>query len=117
MAILSMQFPDDRISLPQDAVLRIQSRIFRAAPENQDNVMVAKLLVFSNQIGCLLGKGGGIIAEMRKSTGAYIRIVGKDQIPKFAAENEEVIQVLFAFYDLSDVNKQKNWQFFFFLHI
>lgn len=86
-------FPDDRISLPQDAVLRIQSRIFRAAPENQDNVMVAKLLVFSNQIGCLLGKGGGIIAEMRKSTGAYIRIVGKDQIPKFAAENEEVIQI------------------------
>lgn len=117
MAILSMQFPDDRISLPQDAVLRIQSRIFRAAPENQDNVMVAKLLVFSNQIGCLLGKGGGIIAEMRKSTGAYIRIVGKDQIPKFAAENEEVIQVLFAFYDLSDVNKQKNWQFFFFFCI
>ncbi|KAL3340278.1 hypothetical protein AABB24_028752 [Solanum stoloniferum] len=86
-------FPDDRISLPQDAVLRIQSRIFRAAPENQDNVMVAKLLVFSNQIGCLLGKGGGIIAEMRKSTGAYIRIVGKDQIPKCAAENEEVIQI------------------------
>ncbi|MCD7467371.1 hypothetical protein HAX54_004781 [Datura stramonium] len=85
--------PDDRISLPQDAVLRIQSRIFRAAPENQDNVMVAKLLVFSNQIGCLLGKGGGIIAEMRKSTGAYIRIVGKDQTPKCAAENEEVVQI------------------------
>ncbi|XP_075088766.1 RNA-binding KH domain-containing protein RCF3-like [Nicotiana tabacum] len=85
--------PDDRISLPQDAVLRIQSRIFRAAPENKDNGMVAKLLVFSNQIGCLLGKGGGIIAEMRKSTGAYIRIVGKDQTPKFASENEEVVQV------------------------
>lgn len=85
--------PEDRISLPQDAVLRIQSRIFRAAPENPDNVMVAKLLVFSNQIGCLLGKGGGIIAEMRKSTGAFIRIVGKDQTPKCAAENEEVIQI------------------------
>ncbi|CAN4092253.1 unnamed protein product [Withania somnifera] len=85
--------PEDRISLPQDAVLRIQSRIFRAAPETPDNVMVAKLLVFSNQIGCLLGKGGGIIAEMRKSTGAFIRIVGKDQTPKFAAENEEVIQI------------------------
>ncbi|XP_060199218.1 KH domain-containing protein HEN4-like isoform X2 [Lycium barbarum] len=85
--------PDDRVSLAQDAVLRIQSRIFRAAPENQDNVMVAKLLVFSNQIGCLLGKGGGIIAEMRKSTGAYIRIVGKDQTPKCAAENEEVVQI------------------------
>lgn len=103
-----MQHPDDRISLPQDAVLRIQSRICRAAPENKDNGMVAKLLVFSNQIGCLLGKGGGIIAEMRKSTGAYIRIVGKDQTPKFASENEEVVQVFFSFYDLSDVTKNKN---------
>lgn len=55
--------------------------------------MTARMLVLSNQIGCLLGKGGSIIAEMRKSTGAYIRILGKDQIPKCASENEEVIQV------------------------
>ncbi|GFP84111.1 kh domain-containing protein at4g18375 [Phtheirospermum japonicum] len=86
-------YPDDRISAPQDAVLRVQSRIFRAAPENKDKNMTAKLLVSSHQIGCLLGKGGSVIAEMRKSTGAYIRILGKDQVPKGAAENEEVVQV------------------------
>lgn len=56
--------------------------------------MLAKLLVSSNQIGCLLGKGGSIIAEMRKSTGAYIRILGKDQTPNCASENEEVVQVI-----------------------
>lgn len=88
-----MQYPDDGISAPQDAVLRVQSRIFRSAPENKDNTMIAKLLVSSNQIGCLLGKGGSVIAEMRKSTGAYIRILGKDQVPKIASENEEVVQV------------------------
>lgn len=55
--------------------------------------MIARLLVSSNQIGCLLGKGGSIISEMRKVTGAYIRIMGKDQIPKFASEGEEVVQV------------------------
>lgn len=86
-------YPDDAISPPQDAVLRVQSRIFRSAPESKDNTMVAKLLVGSHQIGCLLGKGGSVIAEMRKSTGAYIRILGKDQVPKNASENEEVVQV------------------------
>ncbi|KAL7116847.1 hypothetical protein ACP275_03G031900 [Erythranthe tilingii] len=84
-------YPDDGVSAPQDAVLRVQARIFRAAPENKDNTMAAKLLVSSNQIGCLLGKGGSVIAEMRKSTGAYIRILGKEQVPKNASENEEVV--------------------------
>nr|XP_027091610.1 KH domain-containing protein HEN4-like [Coffea arabica] len=85
--------PDERISAPQDAVLRVQSRIFRSSSESQEKNVTAKLLVSSNQIGCLLGKGGSIIAEMRKSTGAYIRILGKDQNPQGALENEEVVQV------------------------
>ncbi|XP_073281682.1 RNA-binding KH domain-containing protein RCF3-like isoform X2 [Primulina huaijiensis] len=85
--------PNDGISAPQEALLQVQSRIFRAAPENKEKVMIAKLLVASNQIGCLLGKGGSVISEMRKSTGAYIRILGKDQIPNCASENEEVVQV------------------------
>ncbi|PIN10084.1 PolyC-binding proteins alphaCP-1 [Handroanthus impetiginosus] len=86
-------YPDEGISAPQDAVLRVQSRIFRAAPESKDKNMTAKLLVSSHQIGCLLGKGGSVIAEMRKSTGAHIRVLGKDQVPKNAQENEEVVQV------------------------
>ncbi|XP_044510998.1 RNA-binding KH domain-containing protein RCF3-like isoform X1 [Mangifera indica] len=84
--------PDDRISPPQDAVLRVQTRIIRAIPDSREQVM-ARLLVSSNQIGCLLGKGGAIISEMRKLTGAYIRILGKDQIPKCASESEEVVQI------------------------
>ncbi|XP_051124598.1 KH domain-containing protein HEN4-like isoform X2 [Andrographis paniculata] len=86
-------YPEDGVSAPQDAVLRVQARIFRSAPESKDNTMIAKLLVTSNQTGCLLGKGGSVIAEMRKSSGAYIRILGKDQVPKNASDNEEVVQV------------------------
>ncbi|KAA8538242.1 hypothetical protein F0562_027935 [Nyssa sinensis] len=86
-------YPDDRISAAQDAVLRVQSRIVRATPDSKEKNVIAKLLVSSSQIGCLLGKGGAIIAEMRKSSGAYIRILVKDQIPKCASENEEVVQV------------------------
>lgn len=85
--------PDDRISAAQDAVLRVQHRIAKAIPDNREKTVTAKLLVSSNQIGCLLGKGGSIIAEMRKATGAYIRILGKEQIPKSATQNEEVVQI------------------------
>ncbi|KAK9270967.1 hypothetical protein L1049_026555 [Liquidambar formosana] len=85
--------PEDRISAAQDAALRVQSRTVRAIPDSKDKAVIARLLVSSNQIGCLLGKGGAIIAEMRKLTGAHIRIVGKDQIPKCASENEEVVQI------------------------
>ncbi|XVE70271.1 hypothetical protein DITRI_Ditri10aG0059100 [Diplodiscus trichospermus] len=85
--------PDDRISVAQDAVLRVLSRINRAIPDSKDKTMMVRLLVSSNQIGCLLGKGGSIIAEMRKSSGAHIRILGKDQVPKCASQGEEVVQI------------------------
>lgn len=84
--------PDDRISAVQDAVLRVQNRIAKAIPDSKEKGVTAKLLVPSNQIGCLLGKGGSIISEMRKATGAYIRILGKDQFSKNASENE-VVQI------------------------
>ncbi|KAK9070219.1 hypothetical protein SSX86_010619 [Deinandra increscens subsp. villosa] len=83
--------PDDRICAPQDAVLRVQTRIFRAAPESK--AVMAKVIVSAHQIGCILGKGGSVISDMRKSTGAHIRILGKDQTPQYAAENEEVVQI------------------------
>lgn len=50
--------------------------------------MIARLLVSSNQIGCLLGKGGSMMAETRKSTGGLY-----SYIPKCASENAEVVQV------------------------
>ncbi|KAJ7958855.1 KH domain-containing protein [Quillaja saponaria] len=85
--------PDDRISPVQDAVLRVQTRIVRAIPDSKEQSVLARILVSSNQIGCLLGKGGSVISEMRKLSGAHIRIIGKDQVPKFASEDEEVVQV------------------------
>ncbi|KAK1441405.1 hypothetical protein QVD17_07269 [Tagetes erecta] len=83
--------PDERMCAPQDAVLRVQTRIFRAAPESKS--VTAKVIVSAHQIGCILGKGGAVISEMRKSTGAYIRILGKDQTPQYAASNDEVVQI------------------------
>ncbi|MED6207663.1 hypothetical protein PIB30_037798 [Stylosanthes scabra] len=84
--------PDDRVSPVQEAVFRVQTRIGRSVPDPKEHNMLARLLVSSNQIGCLLGKGGSIITEMRKLSGAHIRILGKDKVPKCASEDEEVIQ-------------------------
>nr|KAJ0193283.1 hypothetical protein LSAT_V11C800433470 [Lactuca sativa] len=35
----------------------------------------ARLVISQNQMGCLLGKGGSIVEDMRKMTGAFIKIV------------------------------------------
>jgi transcription antitermination factor NusA-like protein len=56
---------------------------------------ICRLIVSPNQVGCLLGKGGSIIAEMRKLSGAHIIVLSKDKIPKGVPENDEVVQVCF----------------------
>ncbi|KAK9757131.1 hypothetical protein RND81_01G142400 [Saponaria officinalis] len=84
---------DLRRSPAQDAVLRVHSRISEIGYE-PGAAVVARLLVPSQQIGCLMGKGGFIVNEMRRSTGAGIRIFGRDQGPKMHSPNDEVVQVI-----------------------
>ncbi|KAL5200915.1 hypothetical protein ABZP36_035269 [Zizania latifolia] len=85
----------------QDAVLRVHSRISESSMDKSPAV-TARLLVPSQHIGCLLGKGGSIIAEMRKVTGAGIRIFGNEQIPRCAQRNDELVQVTGSFQSIQD---------------
>ncbi|CAK9863214.1 unnamed protein product [Sphagnum jensenii] len=87
------EHPDDNISPAQEAVLHIQSRVVDLGPD-QDGVITTRLLVPSNQIGCLLGKGGSIIADMRRNTRANIRILAKDSLPHCALEHDELVQIV-----------------------
>lgn len=80
----------------QDAVVRVYSRISEASID-RNSPTPARLLVPSQHIGCLLGKGGSIITEMRKLTGAGIRIFGNEQIPRCAQRNDEMVQVYLNF--------------------
>lgn len=50
-------------------------------------------MVPTSQIGCLLGKGGAVVSEMRKATGAAIQILKVEQNPKCTSENDQVVQV------------------------
>lgn len=62
-------------------------------PNNKLSV-TAQLVVPFNQVGCLLGKGGAIVTEMRNATGTSIRIIGNDQVPKCViSDNDQVVHV------------------------
>lgn len=95
-----LQNPESRYSPAQKAVVLVFSRSVEAAIEkgidsglNKGSSVTARLVVPSNQVGCLLGKGGVIVSEMRRATGASIRIIGADQVPKCASDNDQVVQV------------------------
>lgn len=91
--ISSVEHPDDNISPAQEALLHVQTKIADLGPD-EDAVITSRLLVSPNEVGCLLGKGGSIIAEMRRLTGANIRILGKDDLPACALPTDEVVQIV-----------------------
>lgn len=53
----------------------------------------ARLVIPHYQMGCLLGKGGSIMADTRKVTGAIIRIVSGNNFPGCASEADDVVLV------------------------
>uniref|UniRef100_J3KY25 K Homology domain-containing protein n=2 Tax=Oryza brachyantha TaxID=4533 RepID=J3KY25_ORYBR len=84
--------PGDGISPSQNAILHVQHKIVPTS-NTKEGPAICRLIVSPNQVGCLLGKGGSIIAEMRKLSGAHIIVLGKDKIPKGVPENDEVVQI------------------------
>ncbi|KAJ0098924.1 hypothetical protein Patl1_22268 [Pistacia atlantica] len=79
-----------RHSPAQDAVMHVHSRIAEIGFE-PGKAVVAQLLVHSQQIGCLLGRGGYMISEMR-DTDVSIRVFPSEQAPKCGSPNDEVVQ-------------------------
>uniref|UniRef100_A0A5B7BJP2 K Homology domain-containing protein n=1 Tax=Davidia involucrata TaxID=16924 RepID=A0A5B7BJP2_DAVIN len=109
ITVTAMENPETRYSPAQNAVNLVFNRSVQAGIEkgldsgvNKGSPVSARLVVPSYQVGCLLGKGGAIISEMRKATGAGIRIIGGDQVPKCASENEEVVQITGEFTNVQD---------------
>jgi poly(rC)-binding protein 3/4 len=94
--ILSGQFRGDSVSPVQHAMLRVQHRLVASGGAGAESKeQQCRLVIASSQVGCLLGKGGSIMAGMRKLSGAFIRIMArdKDPIPDGLEQDEEVIQV------------------------
>lgn len=73
-----------------EAVLLLQGKI---NDEDEDTVAI-RLLVPSKVIGCIIGKSGSIINEIRKRTKADVRISKGDK-PRCADVNDELVEVCF----------------------
>lgn len=77
-----------------DAIMRLQPRCSEKMESDLgDLVITTRFLVSRSRIGCIIGKGGAIIKEMRSTSRANIRIFSDENIPKVASEDDEMIQV------------------------
>ncbi|XP_072992704.1 LOW QUALITY PROTEIN: RNA-binding KH domain-containing protein RCF3-like [Typha latifolia] len=111
--------PDGRpplFSPAQDALLLIHRRIVDAEFDDDDEDgyggdggwgggggggerdrgrVTTRLVVPRLHVGCLLGKGGKIIEQMRMETKTHIRILPRDQYtPRCVSTSEEVVQIV-----------------------
>ncbi|KAG6406749.1 hypothetical protein SASPL_134358 [Salvia splendens] len=108
ITITAMESVESKYSPAQKATIVVFTRStetgllkgFRSDPK--ESPVSARVLLASNQVGCLLGKGGAIISEMRKMTSTSLRIIGGDQVPNCASENEEVLQITGEFANVQD---------------
>lgn len=81
----------------QDALFRVHDRVISEDKSDDDSEsghqVTAKLLVPSDQIGCIIGKGGQIVQNIRSDTGAQIRILKDEHLPPCALSTDELVQV------------------------
>jgi poly(rC)-binding protein 3/4 len=94
VAYFLMQLFEDPVSPTIDAAVRLQPKCSeKIDADSGEPSYTTRLLVSTSRIGCLIGKGGSIITEIRRSSRANIRILSKENVPKVAAEDEEMVQV------------------------
>ncbi|KAG4914608.1 hypothetical protein JHK87_052165 [Glycine soja] len=94
IAILTKEFFEETFSPTIEAAVRLQPRCSEKVERDSGIIsFTTRLLVPTSRIGCLIGKGGSIITEMRRLTKANIRIISKENLPKIASEDDEMVQI------------------------
>lgn len=88
----------DFVSPAQDALFKVHERVVAEELHEDDDMegghqVTAKLLVPSDQIGCVIGKGGQIVQSIRTDTGAQIRILKDEHLPPCSLRTDELVQV------------------------
>ncbi|OMO63490.1 hypothetical protein COLO4_32403 [Corchorus olitorius] len=109
VTVTASENPDTQYSPAQKAVVLVFVRAIEASMEKgldsgsgKGSNATARLVIPSSVVGCLLGKGGAIISEMRKVTGTSMQILGPDQVPKCVAENDHVVQISGGYLNVKD---------------
>ncbi|KAL8129510.1 hypothetical protein V2J09_018665 [Rumex salicifolius] len=88
VTVISSESVDDLKSMAVEAVLLLQEKI----NDEDAETMTIRLLVPSKVIGCIIGKGGSIINEIRKKSKADVRI-SKGKTPKYGDSDDEFVEV------------------------
>ncbi|KAF9672528.1 hypothetical protein SADUNF_Sadunf11G0051600 [Salix dunnii] len=89
ITVTATESPDDMKSMAVEAILLLQGKI----NDEDDDTVGIRLLVLSKVIGCIIGKGGSTINEIRKRTNADVRI-SKGAKPNCADSNDELVEVV-----------------------
>ncbi|KAK6945826.1 K Homology domain, type 1 [Dillenia turbinata] len=97
ITIAALENVESQYSPAQNATLLVFKRsvevgIARGKDSGLGSTVTARILVPSDQVSCLLGRGGEIISGMRRTSGAAINIFASDQVPKGAPENSQIVQ-------------------------
>ncbi|KAJ9562104.1 hypothetical protein OSB04_007264 [Centaurea solstitialis] len=94
ISISSREVFEDTFSPAIEAALRLQPRCSERVERDSGLIsFTTRLLVPTSRIGCLIGKGGAIITEIRRITKANIRILSKENLPKVAEDDDEMVQI------------------------
>nr|XP_043630629.1 KH domain-containing protein HEN4 [Erigeron canadensis] len=90
---------DEYVSPAHDALFMVHDRIIAEdTPPIDDQYdephqVTVRLLVSADQIGCVIGKGGQVVQNIRNDTGVEIRILTSEHLPACALSSDEVLQV------------------------
>ncbi|KAF5792029.1 putative K domain-containing protein [Helianthus annuus] len=94
ISISAKEVFEDTFSPAIEAALLLQPRCSERIVYDSGFVSyTTRLLVPSSRIGCLIGKGGAIITEIRRISRANIRIISKEDLPKVAEDDDEMVQI------------------------
>ncbi|KAK7266412.1 hypothetical protein RIF29_19056 [Crotalaria pallida] len=94
ITISTKEFFEESFSPTIEAAVRLQPRCSEKVERDSGIIsFTTRLLVSTSRIGCLIGKGGSIITEMRRLTKANIRILSKENLPKIASDDDEMVQI------------------------
>lgn len=94
ISISSKEIFEDTFSPTIEAAIRLQPRCSERVERDSGLISITtRLLVPSSHVGSLIGKGGAIISEMRRITQANIRVFSKENLPKVAEHDDEMVQI------------------------
>ena len=92
--IICVSSSDDG-SAPLHAAQIALFRAYRCIVESAGSEVPApfRLLVHATHIGCVIGKGGAIIKQIRHETGATVRVLPADALPACANDDDELLEI------------------------